>query len=673
MSYTSEEEQYDDTYHCQSMDRASKIQRVSVVKNRLQDIRDGREGYYVGRRQKMAGAVLTSRQGGFSMVSLVFDVLAKRFVSSEELARGDSISSALAWRPVVSPKVPIELQWCIVCAVSSIVSLKSMRLVCRSWNCEILRWTLLFHRLCFTVDDASTDSSLTRRRIEFHVGVLLSHHGIENGVTSITAYKWPLDDHCWFLHQLKAVTHVRIVECGTVTHLMIANTTVNVVGGFQNLLQQPSRLTSLVLDSVRVEGMFTNSNLDGSRLDLWRTLYRLSHGAEYGVNLGSAVLSELVVYQSNDKQVDSLEDQSSFQHTLFWLGGDIEGRLPQHIQPHETFYRGIDGRFVTTLWVHCEDGMMVDRQTWEQFGHHVTDLTVGVGASKSTPFLFVDLDDFERLKILRLDYYFTVSIAWLADSISTWMCSSKQAIWLYIHHDALWDVSAEEYREQERWEHSDYCQSWTEWWSELEDSLFPLLRRSASNGGFGGDLHIVFETHALPDSAPSVEGSTLYAGVGGARGSTLCLRFIPYQAVRFTLSARPVVTITDVKSIWASDGISLTIGTGFIYDAFFESYFKARTESQGCFVVLSSTEFMLAFFILYEFPSSFCSGMDRAGRTSGAIVQDRACMRYFSPIKIQDTSNAVATADIIKWCSGWYNAADCSVFVTSNTGRKRLC
>ncbi|KAK0501953.1 hypothetical protein EDD18DRAFT_1100453 [Armillaria luteobubalina] len=238
------------------------------------------------------------------------------------------------------------------------------------------------------------------------------------------------------------------------------------------------------------------------------------------------------------------------------------------------------------------------------------------------------------------------------------------------------------------------CQSWTEWWSELEDSLFPLLRRSVSNGGFRGDLHIVFETHALPDSAPSVEGSTLYAGVGGARGSTLCLRFIPYQAVRFTLSARPVVTITDVKSIWASDGISLTIGTGFIYDAFFESYFKAHTKSQGCFVVLSSTEFMLAFFILYEFLSSFCSGMDRAGQTSGAIVQvcpvnvlsrrdqtweNCGCVirganhGSADPVKIQDTSNAAATADIIKWCSGWYNAADCSVFVTSNTGRKRLC
>ncbi|KAK0491925.1 hypothetical protein EDD18DRAFT_1109339 [Armillaria luteobubalina] len=437
MLYMSEEEQYDDIYHRQSMDHTSKIQRVSVVKNCLQDIRDGREGYYVGRQWKMAGVVLTSRQGGFSMVLLVFDILAKQFVSSEELACGDSISSALAWHPVISPKVPIELQWCIVRAVSSIVSLKSMRLVCRLWNCEILRWTSLFHRLCFTVDDASTDSSVTRQQIEFRVGVLLSHHGIENGVTSITAYKWPLDDHCWFLHQLKAVTHVRIIKCSTVTHLMIANTTVNMVGGFQNLLQQPSRLMSLVLDSVRVEGMFTNSNLDGSRLDLWRTLYGLSHGAEYGVNLGSAVLSELVMYQSNDKQVDSLEDQSSFQHTLFWLGGDIEGRLPQHIQPHETFYRGIDGRFVTML------------RTWEQFGHHVTDLTVGVGALKSTPFPFVDLDDFERLKILRLDYYFTVSIAWLADSISTWMCSSKQAIWLYIHHDVPWDVSVEEYCEQE--------------------------------------------------------------------------------------------------------------------------------------------------------------------------------------------------------------------------------
>lgn len=97
----------------------------------------------------------------------------------------------------------------------------------------------------------------------------------------------------------------------------------------------------------------------------------------FDIQVGTAILSELAVYQDSDVFADLMNGQSLFQLIMFWLGGDIEGRLTDRIRPSETFPRGIDGRFITTLRVHFEDTTLVDPQTWEQFGRHVTDLTVG--------------------------------------------------------------------------------------------------------------------------------------------------------------------------------------------------------------------------------------------------------------------------------------------------------
>lgn len=267
MPDSSEDGQYDDTYLQQYLAQPSKIQRFLVVKRRLKDIRDGREGFYVGRQRKTADAVSVSRTSThvlFDLLIFFFPGVDYGFIAVDELVRRESVLSALAWRPLVGPRISTELQWHVIRMVSSISSLKSMRLVCRSWNDEILRWTRLFRRLLFTVED-DMDISFVRERIEFRVGVFLSHHGIENRVTSITTYRWTLNDHCWFLHQLTSVTHVRIIECGTLrwlyclpsslTHLMVVRTSIEVAGGFQHLLQQPSRLTCLMLDSVRVVGL----------------------------------------------------------------------------------------------------------------------------------------------------------------------------------------------------------------------------------------------------------------------------------------------------------------------------------------------------------------------------------------------------------------------------------
>ncbi len=81
---------------------------------------------------------------------------------------------------------------------------------------------------------------------------------------------------------------------------------------------------------------------------------------------------------SRQRRVADLMNGQSFVPANYVLvGWGYRGRLTDRIRPSETFPRGIDGRFITTLRVHFEDTTLVDPQTWEQFGRHVTDLTVG--------------------------------------------------------------------------------------------------------------------------------------------------------------------------------------------------------------------------------------------------------------------------------------------------------
>ncbi len=124
-------------------------------------------------KEKTADAVSVSRTSThvlFDLLIFFFPGVDYGFIAVDELVRRESVLSALAWRPLVGPRISTELQWHVIRMVSSISSLKSMRLVCRSWNDEILRWTRLFRRLLFTVED-DMDISFVRERIEFRVGV----------------------------------------------------------------------------------------------------------------------------------------------------------------------------------------------------------------------------------------------------------------------------------------------------------------------------------------------------------------------------------------------------------------------------------------------------------------------------------------------------------------------
>ncbi len=129
--------------------------------------------------------------------------------------------------------------------------------------------------------------------------------------------------------------------------------------------------------------------------------------------------------------------------------------------------------------------------------------------------MIIDLDCFTRLSKLRLDYHFSTSFSWLAECVSTWTCQLKGGLWLYIHHDAPWDVSSREHLDQDRWGGSDHCRDWPEWWLEFEIALFPHFKRDALTGGFGGDLHVVFVSKSLPDEDPFAEERTLYEGAHG--------------------------------------------------------------------------------------------------------------------------------------------------------------
>ena len=71
MPDSSEDGQYDDTYLQQYLAQPSKIQRFLVVKKRLKDIHDGREGFYVGRQRKTADAVTVSRTGAHGLFDLL--------------------------------------------------------------------------------------------------------------------------------------------------------------------------------------------------------------------------------------------------------------------------------------------------------------------------------------------------------------------------------------------------------------------------------------------------------------------------------------------------------------------------------------------------------------------------------------------------------------------------
>ncbi|KAK0462666.1 uncharacterized protein EV420DRAFT_1477357 [Desarmillaria tabescens] len=218
MSDTPEDEQYDSAYLRRYFAQSSKIQQFFFIRNRLKDIRNA--------------------------------------ASTDESACCNSVMSALAWNPLVSPKLATELQWHIIRMVSSISSLKMM----------------------------------------------------------------------W---------------------------------------------------------LFTRDNLHNDSIELWRMRYGFSNTVGDSFNIGTAVLSELAIYQDNEIFMDPIGGQSLFQYAIFCMGGDIEGRLPLHIRTDESFYRGIDRRFVTRLRIHFGDATMADQQAWEQFGRHVTDLTVGASPYSS--------------------------------------------------------------------------------------------------------------------------------------------------------------------------------------------------------------------------------------------------------------------------------------------------
>ncbi|PBL04190.1 hypothetical protein ARMGADRAFT_1022663 [Armillaria gallica] len=237
-----EDGQYDDTYLQQYLAQPSKIQRFLVVKKRLKDIHNGWEGFYIGRQRKTADAVTVSR--------------------TDELVRHESVLSALAWCPLIGPRISTELQWHDH----------------RMWDFKMVILSPRF-------------SHPSNGRENFHRG--------RRGVPTSPPVAQPLNlSDAGF-------------GAGHSSHVTIPTITTTNCGE-------------------RVRDVFD-------------------------IQVGTAMLSELAVYQDSDMFADLMDGQSLFQFIMFWLGGDIEGWLTHRIRPSETFPRGIDGRFITKLHVHFED------------------------------------------------------------------------------------------------------------------------------------------------------------------------------------------------------------------------------------------------------------------------------------------------------------------------------
>lgn len=176
-------------------------------------------------------------------------------------ARSMSLYPAM---PVLVPRLPRDIQFNVLRFVSPVSALKALRLVCRSWNDIIVRKSTLFHRILFT-SHAERNTSESRQSLEREGFQFIRFHGLSHAITNIVMRDWVLDSRCWFLHELTRLTHVQIIRCGewnwlyclpsTVTHLIVRDTRIRVVGGFQRLFSGSSSLIHLDLDSATVENL----------------------------------------------------------------------------------------------------------------------------------------------------------------------------------------------------------------------------------------------------------------------------------------------------------------------------------------------------------------------------------------------------------------------------------
>lgn len=177
----------------------------------------------------------------------------------------DNLSNTIqSEKGIVPQKLPIELQCRIIAFSTSTRSLKTLRLVNREWNREIMRHTSLFASLLFSPRSITGAIQNIRnyRRSDRFVASFILWRSLENTVTSITLFKWRLDKHCWFLHLLRAVNTVRVIDCGpwrwlyclpaSVTHLIVKRTVLFITPDLYRLTNNGSRLISLTLDNVRL-------------------------------------------------------------------------------------------------------------------------------------------------------------------------------------------------------------------------------------------------------------------------------------------------------------------------------------------------------------------------------------------------------------------------------------
>ncbi|KAK0501952.1 hypothetical protein EDD18DRAFT_1100452 [Armillaria luteobubalina] len=202
-------------------------------------------------------------------------------------------------------------------------------------------------------------------------------------------------------HYHETIIYVVSQEYAIVTHLLVCDTQVRAIGGFQRLFAGSYSLIRLDLDLATIHNLLSAADGGSCSTLTWRFVHGLPNTPLPVQKPQNGPLRELSIEYSSYtcREVE-------FDKMISWLAGNIELEMAKKVLGYgESFSCQVDARFIEKLRLHLNSMFEVSPAIWERWSASVIDLTLG-GSN--------------AVALLSFELVYPINPRWAFDVMSTW-------------------------------------------------------------------------------------------------------------------------------------------------------------------------------------------------------------------------------------------------------------
>ncbi|KAK0491924.1 hypothetical protein EDD18DRAFT_1358353 [Armillaria luteobubalina] len=230
-------------------------------------------------------------------------------------------------------------------------------------------------------------------------------------------------------HYHETIVYVVSQEYAIVTHLLVRDTQVRAIGGFQRLFAGSSSLIRLDLDLTTIHNLLSAADGGSCSTLTWRFVHGLPNTPLPVQKPRNGPLCELSIEYSSYTCCEV-----EFNKMISWLAGNVKLEMAKKVLGYgESFLCQVDARFIEKLRLHLNGVFEVSPAIWERWSTSVIDLTLGGSNAVA-----LSVSQFKRLCRLSFELVYPINPHWAFDVMSTWEVLQRDSLTFIIYDSDPW-------------------------------------------------------------------------------------------------------------------------------------------------------------------------------------------------------------------------------------------